>query len=266
MLKGNGFSHSATGRNGLFIRFIFRTGILWMFTCLFCSCAMHEGSKESVPPTKPAAQNAVKVPEQPPSATLTEVNEAVARVFKNSVTLDSKQTPNFLAGDFNGDSSQDLAVFLMPAAGKLDDLNQEFPPWILRDLFVVPKVGAQPMRITANEQLLAVIHGYGKDGWRDPQATQTYLLKNAVGTDVKAYTKNEFASATQGKKAPRLVGDLIGENLRGQSGYLYFNGAQYSWYDPKTFTGEMAARLVHQGMTPKKKVDLLHPNLVAAEK
>jgi len=180
--------------------------------------------------------------------------------------MDSRQTPNFLAGDFNGDSSEDLAVILKPASGKLDDLNQDFPPWILRDVFLLPKVGAQPMRITTDEQLLAVIHGYGKTGWRDPQATQTYLLKNAVGPAVKAYTKSEVESAAQGKRVPRLVGDLIGESLRGQSGYLYFNGAQYAWYDPKTFTGEVATRLVHPGSMPNKKIDLLHPKLVAAEK
>ncbi|HEU5237543.1 MAG TPA: hypothetical protein VFU37_10400 [Pyrinomonadaceae bacterium] len=190
----------------------------------------------------------------------------MTRVFKDSAEIDSKQTPNFLAGDFNGDSSNDLAVILKPASGKLDDLNQEFPPWILRDLFVHPKVGAPPMRINAKEQLLAVIHGYGKNGWRDPQATQTYLLKNAVGPAVKAHTISEVESAAQGKKVPRLVGDLIGESLRGQSGYLYFNGAQYAWYDPNTFTGEVATRVVHPGTMPNKKIDLLHPKLVAAEK
>ena len=266
MRQANGFSLSGTGRNPAFKRFILPPDILLVLACLFCSCARREVSNESAPPMRPAAQNAVKVPDQPSSATLAEVNEAVARVFKDSVTLDSKQTPNFVEGDFNGDSSEDLAVILKPASGKLEDLNQEFPPWILRDVFVFPKLGAQPTRIIANEQLLAVIHGYGKNGWRDPQATQTYLLKNAVGAEVKAYTKSEIASATQGKKVPRLVGDLIGESLRGQSGCLYFNGAQYAWYDPKTFTGEVATRLVHPGTMPNKKIDLLHPKLVAAEK
>ena len=267
MLQANGFPHSTTGRKAVFNHAIFHTGVLLVFTCLFCSCARREISKVSAPQTATAAQNEVKVvPDQQSSPTLAEVKEAVARVFKDSATIDSRQTPNFLVGDFNGDSSQDLAVILKPATGKLDDMNQEFPPWILRDVFVHPKVGAPPMRMNANEQLMAVIHGYGKNGWRDPQATQTYLLKNAVGPAVKAYTKSEVESAAQGKKVPHLVGDLIGESLRGQSGYLYFNGAQYAWYDPQTFTGEVATRLVHPGTMPNKKIDLLHPKLLAAEK
>jgi len=87
-----------------------------------------------------------------------------------------------------------------------------------------------------------------------------------VGLELKAYAKKEFESANQGKKLPRLAGDLIGENLSGNSVYLYFTGAQYSWYDPKTFKGEPEIRVTHPGMIAKKKIDLLHPNLVAAEK
>ena len=267
MVQADGFPHSTTERKAVLNHAIFHTGVLLVLTSLFCSCARREVSKESAPQTAPAVENQVKVvPDQPSSPTLTEVKEAVTRVFKDSATIDFRQTPNFLARDFNGDSSEDLAVILRPASGKLDDLNQDFPPWILRDVFVHPKVGAPPMRINANEQLLAVIHGYGKNGWRDPEATQTYLLKNAVGPAVKAYTKSEVESAAQGKKVPRLAGDLIGESLRGQSGYLYFNGAQYAWYDPNTFKGEVATRVVHPGTMPNKKIDLLRPKLVAAEK
>jgi len=102
---------------------------------------------------------------------------------------------------------------------------------------------------------------------RDSQARQTYLLKNAVGQDLKAWKKSEVADANQGAPLPRPGGDMIGETLRGKSGYLYFNGAQYSWYDPRTFKGEAEVRLTHPGIKPKpNKFDLLHPKLVAAEK
>ena len=155
-------------------------------------------------------------------------------------------------------------MIVRPAPEKIAELNQEYPPWILKDPFSVGQP-AQP-RITEQEVMLAVIHGYGPSGWRDPQATQTYLLKNAVGPDLKAYTKSDFLNANAGKNVPGLAGDLLAETLRNAAGYLYFTGAQYSWYDPKTFKGEVAARLTHRGMSVKpNKFDLLHPKFVPAE-
>ena len=146
-------------------------------------------------------------------------------------------------------------------------MNQQFPPWILRSPFVIPKPDDPPIQIAQNDMLLAIIHGYGPEGWRDSQARQTYLLKNAVGQDVKAQKKSEVADDNKGVALPRLGGDMIGETLRGKSGYLYFTGAQYSWYDPLTFKGEVEVKLTHPGIKPKpNKFDLLHPKLVSAEK
>jgi hypothetical protein len=232
---------------------------------LISGCAKHETARTPTPQASAAEQSTIKVA-QKTSTTLAEVNEAVTRVFRNAATIDSKREPNFFIGDFNGDNSQDIAVILMPEKEKLAEMNQEFPPWILRDPLSVVNRPASPLRIAASDVLLAIIHGYGPNGWRDNQATQTYLLKNAVGLDVKAYPKNDFANANQGKKLPRLSGDLIGENLHSNPRYLYFTGAQYSWYDPQTFKGEPEIRVTHPGMIAKKKIDLLHPNLVAAEK
>jgi len=173
--------------------------------------------------------------------------------------MDSTRDPNFLAGDFNGDGSQDIAAILKPAPGKLSQMNEEFPPWIVRDPLLPAQPGMRAPRIVATDVLLAVIHGYGPNGWRDPQATQTYLLKNAVGSEVKTFPKGEFMAANQGKKLPRLVGDSIGEVLRGRSGYLYFAEATYSWYDPKTFKGEPERRLIHSGATARTdQSDLLN--------
>ena len=232
---------------------------------LMSGCAKHETARTPTPQASPPEQGTTKVALKS-SPTLAEVNEAVTRVFKNAATIDSKHEPNFFTGDFNGDNSQDIAVILMPEKEKLAEMNQESPPWILKDPLAVANRPAPPLRIAAGDMLLAIIHGYGPNGWRDDQATQTYLLKNAVGLEVKAYRKSDFASANQGKKLPRLSGDLIGENLSGKSVYLYFTGAQYSWYDPQTFKGEPEIRVTHPGMIAKKKIDLLHPNLVAAEK
>ncbi len=237
-----------------------------LLSCLLWGCAKHEVAKAPAPQPSPAVEQSMAKATQPPPLALAEVNEAVKRIFKDAAVIDSQRQPNFLAGDFNGDASQDLAVFLQPASGKLTEMNQELPPWILRDPFAVTSRPALPLRIESNELLLAIVHGYGPNGWRDAQATQTYLLKNAAALEVKADPKASIASAAK-EKQPRLVGDSIGGSLRGKPGYVYFNGAQYSWYDPSTFKGEVEARVTHPGMMPKKrKFDLLHPNFVAAEK
>jgi hypothetical protein len=182
---------------------------------------------------------------------LSEVQEAVNRVFKDAALIDPSRNPNFIAGDFNGDRSQDLAVILKVAPGKIAQMNEEFPAWILRDPFAPMRRGAPLPKVEENELLLAVIHGYGPNHWRDPQATQTYLLKNAVGSDIKVHLGKEFMIANRDQKLPRLHGDLIGEVLRGAPGYLYYTETTYSWYDPKFFKGEPERRLVHAPREPR---------------
>ena len=83
------------------------------------------------------------------------------------------------------------------------------------------------------------------NGWRDPQATQTFLLKNAVGSDMESHQSKDVATKIQGKKLPQWRGDVIGEVLGGTSGYLYYSGATYSWYDPKTFKGDPEPGMFH---------------------
>ena len=163
-----------------------------------------------------------------------EVQDAIKRVFKDAAVLDQNYNPNFLMGDFNGDASQDLAVIIKPV--KLEEMNQEYPPWLVR----APrtnKVDRTPLKIEKDEVLLAVIHGYGTNDWRDPEATQTFVLKDVVGNDLKVHTGKEFVAANAGRKLPRAQGDLIGETLQGTQGYLYYATSSYSWYDPKSFTG-----------------------------
>ena len=103
-----------------------------------------------------------------------------------------------------------------------------------------------------NDVLLAVIHGYGVNGWRDPEATQTFLLKNAVGSGMAVRQPKDVATANHGKKLPELRGDVIGEVVEGRPGYLYYAGATYSWYDPKTFKGEPEPGVFH--MPPNERV------------
>lgn len=224
---------------------------------LLTGCATAEKPKLREAPPNPNAlivqpTPASALPSTNPPPKLTEIQDAVKRVFKDSAVIDTDRNPNFVVGDFNGDLSQDVAVVLRPAAEKLSAMNDDLPPWILRDPFVMRRPGMLPLRITADEPLLAVIHGFGAAGWRDPQATQTYLLKNAVGSAVEVHPKIAVMTANRGKKIPQLKGDLIAEVLRGTSGYLYYDDAGYSWYDPKTFKEEPVKRVVHSGMAAQK--------------
>ena len=227
-----------------------------LFICVFVT-ACSSGKRPDVeqPPT-PQAQ--APLPAASPVnidaarvAKLPEVQDAVKRVFKGAAVLHPDHQPNFLTGDFNGDSSQDLAVVLKP--DKVGELNQEYPPWLLRD----PRSNGAPSQlpIKKDEVLLAVIHGYGANDWRDPEATQTFVLKNVVGSDLKVQTTKEFLSANTGRKLPRPQGDLIGQTLNGTPGYIYYAVSTYSWYDPKTFTAQTQAGVFHKGKTMRAHAD-----------
>jgi hypothetical protein len=218
----------------------------------FCACSSSQKRPvaEAPPPAyqpspeaTPIQLTAVAAPKQ------IEVQEAVRRVFKDAAIVDTTYHPGFLAGDFNGDGSQDLAVILKPM--NLESMNQELPPWLLRQPRTNP-VTRKQVRIEKDETLLAVIHGYGANHWRDPDATQTFLLKDVVGQDLKVHSLTDFVTANSGKKLPRPQGDLIGETVQGNLGYLYYAQATYSWYDPKTFNGtENAPGAFHKPRTMK---------------
>jgi len=201
----------------------------------------------STPPDQPQL-----ISKLPPPQTI-EVQEAVKRVFKEAVLIDTDSKPSFIVGDFNGDRSQDVAVVLKPASDKLAALNEEFPNWILRDLAGSNPPASPRLRVAANDKLLAIIHGYHARGWRDDQATQTYLLKNAGGSGMETYSAKEFVAAYQGKKLPQLQGDVLGQEIGGKLRCIYYSGATYSWYDPKTFKDEPERRMVHMAPRETKK-------------
>jgi hypothetical protein len=181
------------------------------------------------------------------STKLPEVEEAVRRVFKDAAVVDSTFNPSFITGDFNGDSSQDLAVILKPAPDKLAEMNEQYPSWLLRDPLLSGNRQRPELNVQERDVLLAIIHGYGENDWRDSQATQTYLLKNVVGSNLSVKSAKEFQSAHNGRRLPRAQGDLIQETLRGSDGYLYYANSNYSWYDPKTFKPKPDVGIVHGG-------------------
>lgn len=210
--------------------------------------------KAEAPPSPPPAQaDQPQVISKLPPPQTSEVEDAVKRIFKEAVLIDTSYKPTFIVGDFNGDRSEDIAVVLKPAADKLAALNEEFPNWLLRDLGGSNPPASPRLRVAANDKLLAIIHGYDAKGWRDDQATQTYLLKNAAGSGLETYSKKEFVAAYQGKKLPQISGDVVGQENEGKLKCIYYAGATYSWYDPKTFNDEPERRMGHMAANKKKK-------------
>jgi rhodanese-related sulfurtransferase len=196
---------------------------------------------QATPQSTPVRMGVAQAPK------LVEVQDAVKRVFKDAAVVDTKHNPHFLAGDFNGDRSQDIAVIVKPV--KLDEMNQDLPAWLIRE----PRSNKPPtvrLRVEKDEPLLAVIHGYGTNDWRDTQATQTFVLKNVVGNDLRVENRPEFVKAHSGRKLPRPQGDLIRETLNGTPGYLYYAVSTYSWYDPNSSTANAPEpRMVHRPRT-----------------
>lgn len=228
-------------RAGIFlVALLFLTG---------CHSSTKQAAVEAPPSYQPTPEPAaVRLPTAVASAPkLSEVQDAVKRVFKDAAVIDNSHSPSFVAGDFNGDASEDIAIVVKPA--KLEDMNQDLQPWLVRE----PRANlTKPvkLKIEKDEKLLAVIHGYGNNAWRDPEATQTFVLKNVVGNDLKVQSGKEFIAANAGRKLPRPQGDLIGETLAGTQGYLYYATSTYSWYDPKTFKGtEDAPGVFHKART-----------------
>ena len=216
-------------------------------TLLFASGCSTSGNRmvESAPNYQPPpVAPQIKIPDVTPARPV-EVQEAVRRVFKQSVVIDSSTNPNFFTGDFNGDLSQDLAVIIRPLPDKLAEMNEEYPPWLLRDPTTSDEDRKIKLSVEENDVLLAIIHGYGDNDWRDSQATQTFVLKNVVGSNPSVRTAKDFLSANSGRKLPRPQGDLIEQTVHGTNGYLYYASTNYSWYDPKTFKTKPRVAMVH---------------------
>jgi hypothetical protein len=195
-----------------------------------------------------AAANASPTP-LPPAPSVPEARAAVERVYKGAVTPDASGADWTVVGDFNGDGSEDLVARVRAAPGRLNELNDDLANWIVSDPQKVekpdprkfdPHEGVQKLtplperpRVAASDSLLVVIHGYKESGWRSPDASQTYLLRDAAGQDLRAQTRRDARVTTLGQNPPRLLGDVIRQTLHGRQGFLYWNGATYGWFHPE---------------------------------
>ncbi|MDT4956117.1 MAG: hypothetical protein QOJ02_4255 [Acidobacteriota bacterium] len=236
------------GRQRLFL-FIVVAAVI----SLACSAASRQ-AKENLSATTTATPESIQTTPQatdsPASLStegsktpkLAEVQEAVKRVCQDTVMIDTSRSEPFFTGDFNGDGSQDLAVIVKPAKGALAQINSEYASWIVEDprRVVLPDPNKAVQRLPNTQEsakvqqddlLLLVLHGYKQEGWHHKFARQTFLLRNAVGENIRAQSLNEASKATGGKNTPtQLPGDVIKEKLAGQEGFLYWANAKYAWH------------------------------------
>lgn len=226
-----------------------------IMTIVLSGCAKPAEAPRPEEPSPPQPTDATlgkieKAPSLPPPKP-EEVTEVIKRVFQNAMTTDAGRSQKYILGDFNGDGSQDIAIVVGPADGSLDDINSEVANWIREDphKIILPDPhksvqelppGTGPVVVLQGEVLLAVVHGYGPEGWRNPLARQTYLLKNAVGSNMTRRPIKELTDSARGReKQPKLTpvmianGEVIKEVFGGESGFLYYTGARYAWYQER---------------------------------
>ncbi|HEX7317212.1 MAG TPA: hypothetical protein VF297_25150 [Pyrinomonadaceae bacterium] len=227
--------------------------LLTAAACAACAGSARRQSSREAPPAPrqpqaaaatPARAEPVAHPAAAPTPRLEEVQGALARVYRDAVTVRASGGTPFVVGDFNGDDSQDIAVVVTPARGKLPRLNSEYASWLVGDprKVVPPEVRGdvkvfpkkpEPVVVREDDVLLAVIHGYQKEGWRNQLSAQTFLLRNAVGAEMIPLKARSAAHAADEKgKLPQLRGDVIWETLAGAPGFIYWTGARYAWFDP----------------------------------
>ena len=200
---------------------------LLLVFCLAMASACQRATENKAPVSQaPSSPIATETPSQSgPSATEADLRAAVKRNYEDVVTVDDSRRTPFMIGDFNGDRSEDIAVVVKPR--KLSDLNSEYVNWTLEDPHHLMQAS---MNVSKNDLLLAVIHGHKGKGWRHEFARQTYLLKNAVGTDLETMSIKQLQSSGKSRLLPPLRGDVIRETLNGRGGIIYWTGAKYAWH------------------------------------
>ncbi len=180
---------------------------------------------------------ATPAPTPPPK--LDEVRMAMARVFEKAAAPETTIAPGFVVGDFNGDGSEDLAVVTKASADSLGEINNELANWVLEDPRSVPIPGTsltnrtlapKPIRAEKGDTLLAIIHGAGAKGWRNPEAKQTFLLKNGAGSNMSVLALKSLLASKSKAKLPPMRGDTISQTIGGKPGILFWTGAKYAWY------------------------------------
>ena len=171
------------------------------------------------------------------------IQAAITRVFDGTVTLDRNR---FLVGDIDKDGSQDLVAVVRPVKEKLSVINDDLARWKLEDprkiVFVKSIKDLQrnlqsshaPVLATQNDLLLAIVHGHGPYGWRNPEATNAYLLKNVAGSNITLEPLKSALISIKGQgELFTLKGDVVKQTLEGETGFIFWTGADYAWHSFK---------------------------------
>ncbi len=199
--------------------------LLILLSLSLVTACHHSQNDHSATVVQAPAQPAVTETPRQQTATEAEARAVLKRNYEDVVVVDDSRPAPFMVGDFNGDNSEDIAIIVKPR--KLSDLNSEYVNWILEDPNHLQQAS---MRVSNNDLLLAVIHGHEGGGWRHEFARQTYLLKNAVGTDLETMSIKQLQASGTSKLVPGLRGDVIHEKLNGSSGIIYWTGGKYAWH------------------------------------
>jgi hypothetical protein len=204
-------------------------------------------SGNSSPQPSPSDANGTTVaderttPEAKPP-THAEARSALERIYKLTVVFDESRPDSFVTGDFNGDGSGDLAVAVRPALGRLGEINNELlANWIVADprkaipfdpdkAVQTPLTSTGPVKIEQNDVLLAVIHGHGPEGWRSPEATQSYLLKGVAAQGLRGVPVRGYPPALAVRRNLNSGADVISGRLAGADGFLYWSHGKYVWH------------------------------------
>ncbi|HEU4416062.1 MAG TPA: hypothetical protein VFT65_14845 [Candidatus Angelobacter sp.] len=206
-------------------------------------CSKNSGSaipvEKPIPVSTPQPSPAVAAAplRKLPAPTQAEVQAAFQRVFANDFTLDPGRG-SFIVGDFNGDGAEDIAFLARPAQGKLDEINSELANWIIQDAdhaflappgksVVVPSRQARP-QVQKGEAVLAIIHGFGPSGWRNPDARQAYVIKHGAAP-FAGIAPSHSEKAIRVMKLPTQT-DIILEVRDNKKGFLFWTGGAYAWH------------------------------------
>ena len=223
---------------------------------LFGCTKPHKQTAEATSQTQATQPTAMATEASKPEVAITSapphpvaIQAAITRVFEGTVTLDQNR---FLVGDFDKDGSQDLFAVVRPIKEKLPVINDELARWKLedprktrvlksiKDLQRNLQSPPAPVLATQNDLLLAVVHGHGPYGWRNPEATNAYLLKNVAGSNMTLEPFKRALAETKGLgELFTLRGDVVKQTLGGETGFIFWTGADYAWHSLK---GEKATQ------------------------
>jgi hypothetical protein len=183
------------------------------------------GIERAVPPS-PAAPEQLRPPVANPDFSPPRAGEVVRALYRTFGSAVEMERDGAAIGDFNGDGSPDLAVDVRAAEAHAAEINDPVANWTVQDCAVSPGPRPPPSapRVRNRELLLAVIHGVGSRGWRDPAARQAYLVKGALDGPWLGRPRDRYP----GLDAPgaRPLGDVLADSNPAGT-VAYWTGAHY---------------------------------------